>query len=83
MMTTSTAFTTLLNGMRSDHRFVEEGVSVCFPKNNARHHVSFAKTYKGMTIPQARRKMRSLWAGHSLQDEMIHYLREKKHILDK
>jgi hypothetical protein len=68
---------------REEHRFVEEGDTIYFPKNNARHHISFAATYKGMNIPQARRKMKSLWAGHSLQDEMIHYLRTKKLIIDK
>jgi len=59
-------------------RFIEEGNTVFFPKNNARHHVSFINTYRGMTLMQARRKMKSLWAGHSLQNEMIHYLKYKK-----
>jgi ASC-1-like (ASCH) protein len=73
---------TLLSDMRrDDHRFIEEGDSVYFPKNKARHHISFVKTYQGMTIIQARRKMKSLWAGHSLQDEMLHYLRTKKHVV--
>ncbi len=61
-------------------RFIEDGNSVIFPKSGVRHHVSFVNTYKGLTIPQARRKMKSLWAGHSLQNDMIHYLKSK-HLL--
>ena len=58
-------------------RFIEEGNSVIFPRNRARHHILFAEKYRGMSIPEARRKMRRLWAGHSLQNDMIHYLRAK------
>ncbi len=61
-------------------RFIEEGNSVIFPGNKARHHISFINTYKGLTIPQARRKMKTLWAGRSMQNEMIHYLKSK-HLL--
>ena len=58
-------------------RFIEEGDSVIFPKVRARHHISFVETYRGLSIPGARRKMKGLWAGHSLQNEMIHYLKTK------
>ena len=61
-------------------RFIEDGNSVIFPRNNARHHLSFINTYTGLTIPKARRKMKSLWAGRSLQNDMIHYLKSK-HLL--
>jgi hypothetical protein len=61
-------------------RYIETDTDVYFPKVNARHHISFVKTYRKMTIPQARRKMRALWAGKSLQNEMIHYLKEKGYI---
>ena len=55
-------------------RFIEEGNSVIFPRNKARHHISFVNTYRGMTIPEARRKMR-FFQGHSMQNDMIHYLK--------
>jgi hypothetical protein len=58
-------------------RFIEEGDSVIFQKVGGRHHISFVETYRGLSIPSARRKMKSLWAGHSLQNEMIHYLKTK------
>lgn len=58
-------------------RFIEDGNSVVFPKYNRRAHVNFQNTYRGMTYSQARRKMRSLWNEHGLQDDMIHYLKEK------
>lgn len=65
------------NTRRDQPRFIEEGNSVIFPKVGARHHISFVETYRGLSIPGARRKMKSLWAGHSLQNEMIHYLKSK------
>lgn len=58
-------------------RFIEEGDEIIFPKNKSRHHISFVKTYTGLTIPQARRKMKTLWAWRSLQNDMIHYLKCK------
>lgn len=58
-------------------RYIETDVDVFFPKTNTRHHKSFIETYRGMSVSQARRKMKQLWAGRSSQNEMIHYLKQK------
>jgi hypothetical protein len=66
--------------MSESQRYIEDGESVHFVKTGSLHHRSFINTYRGMSIPQARRKMKSLWASRSLQNEMIHYLKEKCHV---
>lgn len=58
-------------------RFIETDVDVYFPKHGRRHHKCFVKPYCGLTIPQARRKMKASWYVHSFQDEVIHYLKQK------
>ena len=67
----------ILLNMNEKSRFIEEGDTIIFIKINQRMHKSFAATYTGLTIPQARRKMKKLWATRSVQNEMIHYLKEK------
>lgn len=61
-------------------RFIEEGDSIFFPRVGRCVHKDFWKKYEGMTIPEARRKMRTIWNTQSSQDEMIHYLKHKKAI---
>ena len=63
---------------KSFERFFEVGDSVFFPKVDRCVHKSFYKKYVGMTIPEARRKMRTIWNTQSHQDEMIHYLKHKR-----
>ena len=62
-------------------RYRHIGDSVLFLKHGFVFHKSFRKTYSGMTIPQARFKMRKRYT-HSQQDELIHYLKEQNLLMD-
>lgn len=59
-----------------DPRFIEEGSTIIFPIANCRVHVSWKDKFQGMTIPQARRKIKR-FQSHKAQNEMIHYLKVK------
>ncbi len=60
-----------------NERFIETDIDVYFPKHGRRHHVRFVLPYRGLTIPQARRKMKQAWYSHSFQDDVVHYLKQK------
>ena len=60
----------------ADPRFIEEGNSIIFPMVNCRVHVSWKDKFEGMTIPQARRKIKR-FQSRKAQNEMIHYLKVK------
>lgn len=57
-------------------RYSEIGESIFFHKTGHVFHRSFARRFYGCDIPSARRKLK--WFGHAQQDEVIHYLKEKK-----
>ena len=59
-----------------DPRFIEEGSMIIFPMANCRVHVSWKDKFQGMTVPQARRKIKRFQSKRA-QDEMIHYLKVK------
>lgn len=58
-------------------RYDESETSVFFHKVGVVFHKSFSNRFSGLTIPQARSKLRKSF-GHSIQDEVIHYLKDKK-----
>ena len=62
-------------------RYREIDKSVLFLKHGFIFHKLFRRTYAGMTIPQARAKMRKRYT-HSQQDEIIHYLKEQNLLID-
>jgi hypothetical protein len=60
----------------NDSRFTEEGSMIIFPMANCRVHVSWKDKFAGLTIPEARRKMKRFQSKRA-QNEMIHYLKVK------
>jgi len=56
--------------------FIEEGQSVFFPRVGLCFHKSFSDKFKGLTFPQARRKLKKSFT-HSQQDHIMHYLKQK------
>jgi hypothetical protein len=59
-------------------RFKEIGESVFFTKKGMCFHRSFIRRFYGLSIPKARKALKAL--SHSQQDEIIHYLKQKKTI---
>ena len=53
----------------------EIGNNIIFPSGHI-FHKSFVKTYKGMNVIQARRKLKIYYHKH-MQDVILHYLKEK------
>jgi hypothetical protein len=60
----------------TDPRFIEEGNMIIFPMANCRVYITWKDKFEGMTIPQARRKIKR-FQSHRAQNEMIHYLKVK------
>jgi hypothetical protein len=60
----------------TDPRFIEEGDMIIFPMANCRVYITWKDKFEGMTVPQARRKIK-IFQSKRAQDEMIHYLKVK------
>ncbi len=60
----------------TDPRFIEEGDMIIFPMANCRVYITWKDKFEGMTVPQARRKIKRFQSKRA-QDEMIHYLKVK------
>jgi hypothetical protein len=54
---------------------IENGNNVIFPQEFI-FYKGFVNTYKGMTVIQARRKLKNYYH-RSMQDEIIRYLKQK------
>ena len=64
-----------------DPRFKIEGNNVFFPKVGLVFHNIFIRRFNGVSIRTARWMLRQNWE-HAAQDEIIHFLKEKKIITE-
>lgn len=58
-------------------RYNETNSSIFFTKAGLCFHRSFERRFYNLTIPEARAKLRRSFS-HAQQNEIIHYLKEKK-----
>jgi hypothetical protein len=42
----------------------------------------FSETYQGLSLIEARRKLKKIGYTHGAQDEILHYLKQEKYIKD-
>lgn len=61
-------------------RYYIEGNNVFFPKHGFVFHYSFAEAYRNYSTIEARRKLKKHYT-KSQQNDIIHYLKEKKYII--
>jgi len=58
----------------SDPRYIVSGKNVIFTRRRFVFHITFSENYAGMTIIEARRKLKKYYTKGE-QDEIIHYLK--------
>lgn len=63
-------------------RYYKSGNSIVFTKFAMNFYHKFSETYQGLSLIEARRKLKKIGYTHGAQDEILHYLKQEKYIKD-